>query len=183
MVYEDGDTRGSWASQGVDAFYLGPGMDHYQCDHYYILDTRAYRILGSSELFPQYCQLLLSTPHQHFWALTNELTANTELASGTPKGQHLLRLLATQIDGLLTPPPAGEQQRVMEGEQRKAEQRVIDETPIITIPHITDAPHIMQSQNPTTKCTLKTTPCLHQRVTRNNTPGILPATCVVEPIP
>ena len=29
VVYEDGDTRGSWASRGVDGWYLGPSMDHY----------------------------------------------------------------------------------------------------------------------------------------------------------
>ncbi len=145
VVYEDSDTRGSWASCGVDAFYLGPAIDHYQCDHYYIPDTRANRISGSSELFPQHCQLPLLTPHQHLRALTNELTDKTELASATPKGRRLLRLLATQINGLLTPPPTREQQRVMEGEQREAEQRVIDESLIITIPCITDAPPIMQA--------------------------------------
>ncbi len=145
VVYEDGDTRGLWASRGVDAFYLGPAMDHYQCDHYYIPDTRAYRISGSSELFPQHCQLPSLTPHQHLRALTEELTDNTELASGTPKGWHLLRLLATRINGLLTLPPTREQQRVMEIEQRKEEQRVFDESPMITIPHITDAPPIMQA--------------------------------------
>ncbi len=32
---------------------------------------------------------------------------------------------------------------------RKKEQRVIDTTPILTIPQITDAPPIMQSCNPT----------------------------------
>ncbi len=29
VVYEDGNTRGSWASRGVDGWYLGPSMDHY----------------------------------------------------------------------------------------------------------------------------------------------------------
>jgi hypothetical protein len=52
VVYEDGDTRGSWASRGMDAFYLGPAIDHYQCDHYYIPETRAYRISGSSIVSP-----------------------------------------------------------------------------------------------------------------------------------
>jgi hypothetical protein len=33
VVYKDGDTRGSWVSQGVDAFYRRPSKDHYQCDH------------------------------------------------------------------------------------------------------------------------------------------------------
>jgi hypothetical protein len=39
IVYKDGDTRGSWASRGVDAFYLGPTKDHYRWDNYYILET------------------------------------------------------------------------------------------------------------------------------------------------
>jgi hypothetical protein len=41
----------------------------------------------------------------------------------------------------------------------------------------------MQAQNPTANCTLKTTPWLHCRVTCNNTPGILPAPCVIKTIP
>jgi hypothetical protein len=32
VVYEDGDTKGSWALQGVDRWYLGPSMDHNRCD-------------------------------------------------------------------------------------------------------------------------------------------------------
>ncbi len=32
VVYEDQDTRGLWASRGVDAWYLGPSQDHYRCD-------------------------------------------------------------------------------------------------------------------------------------------------------
>jgi hypothetical protein len=32
VVYEDGDTRGSWALQGVNGWYLGLSMDHYRCD-------------------------------------------------------------------------------------------------------------------------------------------------------
>ncbi len=55
IVYKDGNTRGSWVSKGVDGWYLSPSMDHYCCDVYYILETRAFRILGSTELFPQNC--------------------------------------------------------------------------------------------------------------------------------
>jgi hypothetical protein len=97
--------RGLWASRGVEAFYLGPAMDHYRCDHYYIPDTRAYRILGLSKLFPQHCQLPTLTPHQHLWALTDELTKDTKRAISTPKGRRLLKLLAMRIDDLLTFPP------------------------------------------------------------------------------
>jgi hypothetical protein len=34
IVYEDGNTRGSWASRGVHGWYLGPSMDHYCCNVY-----------------------------------------------------------------------------------------------------------------------------------------------------
>jgi hypothetical protein len=63
VVYQDGDTRGSWASHGVDAFYLSSTKDHYRCDNYYDPETRAYRISGSTELFPQHCQLPSLTQH------------------------------------------------------------------------------------------------------------------------
>jgi hypothetical protein len=66
IVYEDGNTRGSWASQGVDAFYLGPAKDHYRCNNYYVPEMRAYRISGSTKLFQQHCQSSSLTPLQHF---------------------------------------------------------------------------------------------------------------------
>jgi hypothetical protein len=46
VVYKNGDTRGSWASRVIDDWYLGPSMDHYRCDLYFIPETRAYRISG-----------------------------------------------------------------------------------------------------------------------------------------
>jgi hypothetical protein len=66
----------------------------------------------------------------------------------------LLQQLEQGIKKLLAPPPNVEEQRVQEARTqavRKEEQRVIDNTPIVTIPQITDAPNIMQSRNPTAK--------------------------------
>jgi hypothetical protein len=137
VVYEDGKTRGSWASCGINAFYLGPATDHYRCNNYYIPNTLPYRVSGSTNLFPQHCQLPSMTPHQHFCALTNELTEHTAQANSTPKGWRLLKLLGTRIESLLHPPPILEAQRVIAERQHKAheaEQRVIDDSPIITIP-------------------------------------------------
>ena len=173
VVYEDGDTRGSWASRGVDGWYLGPSLDHYRCDKYYIPETRAYRISGSTELFPQHCQLPDMTAHQHLRALTDELTECAHPAGNTQKGRRLLNLLQTRIELILNPPPPVDEQRVTNA-IREAEQRVIDESPILTIKRITDAPSIMTARNPTAKRSLKNTPRLHRRVTRNNTPGIVP---------
>jgi hypothetical protein len=77
------------------------------------------------------------TPHQYFCTLTDELTDHTAQANSTPKGWGLLKLLGTRIDSLLHPPPILDKQRVIADRQhkaREAEQRVIDNSPIITIP-------------------------------------------------
>ncbi len=42
VIYEDGG--GLWASRGVDGWYLGPSMDHYRCNIYYVPETGAYHI-------------------------------------------------------------------------------------------------------------------------------------------
>jgi hypothetical protein len=98
VVYKDGNTRGSWALRGVDAWYLGPSKDRYQCDLYYIIETQAYRTSGSTKLFPQHCQLPDMTPHQHLSALTDKLADKMPQASTNPKGKRLLRYLAQKIE-------------------------------------------------------------------------------------
>jgi hypothetical protein len=174
VIYEDGDTRGSWASRGVDGWYLGPSKDHYRCDLYFIPETRAYRISGSTELFPQHCQIPCFTKYQHFWALTEELTKVVDDANATTAGKGLVKALQRKIEQALNPNLVQDEQRVREDEQRvvrENQQRVVDNTPILTIPRITDAPPIMQSRNPTAKRRLHENPRIHQRVTRHNTPG------------
>jgi hypothetical protein len=55
------------------------------------------------------------------------------------------------------------EQEAKEQEQRvrMQQQRVIDETPILTVPHIPNVPPIMKSRNTTAKWALKNTPHLH----------------------
>jgi hypothetical protein len=90
-----------------------------------------------------------------------------------PKGRCILCLLQDCITALLAPSPSTEEQRENDKIVRKAEQRVIDDSPIITIPRITDAPGIIEARNPTAKQNMKETPCLHCRFMRNNTPGVV----------
>jgi hypothetical protein len=76
------------------------------------------------------------TPHQHFRKLTDELTEQTAQASSTPKGRRLLKLLGMRIGGLLHPIPISDKQRVNnvhQQEECKAQQRVINNSPIITV--------------------------------------------------
>jgi hypothetical protein len=185
ILYKNGNTRGLWASRGVNGWYLGPLMDHYHYNVYYILETCAYRNSGSTELFPQHCRLPDMYPHQHLCTLTNKLSKLSPPAKATPKGKRLLHLLQTCVHSLLKPPPVIQTEQRVDGpiDTHKAQQRVIDDAPIITIPRITEAPGIMKSRNLMAKCTLKTTPRLHQRVTRNNKPHIMPIPPVVQTMP
>ena len=86
----------------------------------------------------------------------------------------MLQQLQTNLTNIINPSTAQtEEQRVRLIKQER-QQRVIDDTPIITIPQITNAQPIMQSRNPTAKRNLKQTPRTHRRHTRNNTPGAVP---------
>jgi hypothetical protein len=117
--------------------------------------------------------------------LTDELTEHTAQVSSTPKGRRLLKLLGMRIDSLLHPTPISDKQRVnkiCQQEAHKAQQRVIDNSCILTVPCLTNAPPIMFMQNQTAKHILKTTLRLHQQITRINTPGILLATNVIKPM-
>ena len=146
VIYKDGYVRGSWASRGVDGWYLGPSMDHYRCDVYYVPETRAYRVSGSTELFPQHCQLPVLTPHQHLRELTDELAAEGSTAGQMTKGRRLLKLLQLHIGDILTPLPviAPSLPKMSEEQRVNTEQlRVINDSPIVMIPRITDAPAIM----------------------------------------
>ncbi len=88
----------------------------------------------------------------------------------SPAGKWLIKGLQRKIQQALNPQIIQDEQRV----EKENQQRVVDNTPILTIPCITDTPAIMQSRNPTAKRMLKVTPQLHHRVMRNNTPGGLP---------
>jgi hypothetical protein len=164
VIYEDGNTRGLWASRGIDGWYLGSLLDHYRCNVYYVPATRGYRVSGSTELFLQHCQLPTLTPHQHLRKLTDKLAAEGSIAGNTTKVRRLLKLLLTHITSIITPPPPLPPIPMEQWEETRVnglQQRVIDGTPISTIQCITDAPAIMTSRDPTAKCNVKTMKVVH----------------------
>jgi hypothetical protein len=65
VIYESPEAHGLWASRGTNAWCIGQSMDHYQCNHFFVPETRAYRISGSAELFPQHCQLPFLMCNEH----------------------------------------------------------------------------------------------------------------------
>ena len=96
VIYESPAQHGSWGSRGVDAWYLGPSLDHYRCCHYFVPETRAYRISGSAELFTQHCQVPYLTTREHLQGLKTEVV-NT-LKKLTPiKQQQVLTSLKAKL--------------------------------------------------------------------------------------
>jgi len=179
IIYETPAVRGSWALCGTDAWYLGPSAEHYRCNLYYVPETRAYRILGSAELFPQHCQVPNLSNNAHLKALTKELETSTGAAAKTHKGRMLIKVLGKAIKAILNPPSMSEQ-RVDDNMYMVETQREHgDSAPTIT--RISDAPAIMKARDPTAKRNLINEKRTHQRITQHNTPGEVPAIQRMEP--
>ena len=59
IVHEKPTQRRTWAPHGVDGWYIGPAMDHYQCYRVWIPSTHAERIADTVQFFPT----VLRTPN------------------------------------------------------------------------------------------------------------------------
>jgi len=178
IIYKAPAVRGSWASRGTDAWYLGPSANHYQCNIYYVPETRTYRISRSVELFPQHCQVLNLSKNGHMKALTKELEMTTGLVAQTHKGRTLIKALGKAIKAILHPPNASEQRvdnSICEVETQRANED------IAPITRISDAPAIMRARDPTAKRYLIKDTRTHRRLTQNNTPGAVPVIQRVAP--
>jgi len=144
-------------------------------------ETRAYRISGSAELFPQHCQVSNLSNNVHLKALTKELETLTGVAAKTHKGRMLIKVLGKAIKAILNLPSMSDQ-RVDDTLCTVETQREQgDSAPTITI--ISDAPAIIKARDPTAKRNLINEKRMHRRITRHNTPGEVPAiqccgTCV-----
>ncbi len=85
VIYESPNARGLWGSHGTDKWYLGPLVDHYQCNHYFVPETKTHRISGSAELCPQHCQVPFLSTNDHLQELTNKMVST--LGAMTAKKQ------------------------------------------------------------------------------------------------
>ena len=91
-----------------------------------------------------------------------------------------IKNLQSNITKILNSSVAHDKEQRVRCIEQEQQQRVIDNTPITTIPRITNAPPIMHSRNPTAKCHLKKTPRTHWRQTRNNTLVAVPLITRIE---
>ena len=192
VIYEAPESRTSWGSRGTDAWYLGPSLDHYRCNHFFVPETRAYRISGSAELFPQHCQVPFLLWNEHLQEVVDELvTTLHEMKPNKRKGvltdiinkldtscrDHDKRTITAPAHQWMLPegdiqhhpyiPPApSDEQRVDEAMEEQRVER--------SVTRITNAPPIINAPNPTAPRQLKKTARTHSRITRNNIPGSTP---------
>ena len=156
VIYEAPESRTSWGNRGLDAWYCGPSLDHYRNSKFYVPSTKAYRTSGSFDLFPQHCILPTFTPEQHATEVYKELFESVQKLS-KPAKKKLITKIAKALETIANP-------QTSEGEPSSEGE------PIEYV-----APPVTTTNNPTDKRELMTKPRTHQRVTRNNTPGQLPA--------
>ncbi len=96
-IYEDADTRASWALHGLDAWLLGPSKDHYCCNLYYVPEAKGYRVSGLADLFPQHCIAPTYTPVTHVAELSTELQDTLATLPRTARTYAVVTTLARHI--------------------------------------------------------------------------------------
>ncbi len=182
VIYEDADTRASWAPHGLDAWLLGPSRDHYRCNLYYVPELKGYRVSGSADLFPQHCIALAFTLVTHVQELSTKLQETLAKIGCTRHTYAVLKTLAQHLDAYVsgTAPPQLEQRN---------KQRVVDIAPPTFPPgiqRVSDACGTPLTNNPTSTHILQTKPRIHLRKMQANTPGVLPKitqATLIKPLP
>jgi hypothetical protein len=185
MIYEAAESQRSWACYNTDAWYVGPSLGHYQCNHYFVPNTHAYHVSGSAKLFPQHCQVPFLLWNEKFKEVIDELTTTLNELPPKQRAKFLTMVFKCLQSGQIDEPTrtltAPTQAWMLPREDIQInpyvtppiKQRV--PLPTTTIQCITDAPPIMNAPNPTQKQRLKLTKRTHSRCMRNNIPGSVPA--------
>jgi hypothetical protein len=137
---------------------------------FYVPSTKAYRVSGSYDLFPQHCILPTFTPEQHASEVHRELFESIQTLNKSAKCK-FLKKIAKALDILNTTP-----------EQRVASEGETTDHPEDALPlqRVVEHPTVTTSANPTDPKELRAKPRTHQRTTRNNIPNRLPA--IINPV-
>jgi hypothetical protein len=117
LVHKKPDLRASWAPHALDAWYLGPAMQHYRCHRAWIWDTRHERVTDTVTWLPKTAPIPEPTIHDLILGNTDTLVRllTTEPTPFDPTATRNLLELATALRHPLlqtntseatTPPPA-----------------------------------------------------------------------------
>ncbi len=78
VIYKSPETHTSWGSCGTNEWYVGPSLNHYRCNHYFVPKTWAYCISGSCKLFHQHCQVPFLMGNKHLQEVINKLVTKLQ---------------------------------------------------------------------------------------------------------
>ena len=143
------ETRTSWGPRDMDAWYPRPAYNHYRVWIFHITFTGGNRVSGQAVFYPAHC----STPN------TTPMDDAAKIAATLLQAIRHLRQKNTKFHG-----------RHDTALQQLAQffQHTTTKTP-------TQEPTTQQSStNPTSTADIRAAPRMHAKVTRTNTPGILP---------
>jgi hypothetical protein len=73
VVLEPVSTRESWAPHGLDGFYVGLSLDHYQCFRIYVIITNDFRTTDSLSWHPKKLHLPGSSKEELIHAKAEEI--------------------------------------------------------------------------------------------------------------
>jgi len=149
-IFNPPEMRASWGSRALDAWYVGPAWKHYRCAEFQVPSTGGYRISGQANFYPQHCKAPVEHPLDEAKRTALDLLQAVRKLCGQEVGQPSRHATALK--------------QLAEIFQEKTGHLQDDRGP--------RAPQT--SSNPTEPAQLRSTPRVHSRVTRNNTPGILP---------
>ena len=62
VIFEDPDTRESWGPHGKKAFYIGPAMEHYHNQTFYILEIEGTQTSTTAQFFPHQLEMPKISP-------------------------------------------------------------------------------------------------------------------------
>jgi hypothetical protein len=155
VIHEPADSRSSWGPRGIDAWYIAPATNHYRSYNFYVPETRAYRISASAQFFPAFCDIPTESPVEAAARTAAELIIelrkhrNDNSAPALSRHQRAIKIINDIYKHIGQQPPRVEEP---DGTSPRVEPTL--------------------SNNPTAPRVLKSTPRTHNRVTRNNTPGL-----------
>ena len=157
-----------WGCKGIDAWYCGLAMDHYRNSKFFVPATKAYRISGSFDLFPQHCILPTFTPEQHVEEVHPELFESAQHLT-KPAKKTFLHKMAKALQ-VLTETPVKDRPtahlQTSEGGSTSADEatiRRVNTTEVTTTNEPTDARNLLLKSR------------THDLVIRYNVPRKLPA--------
>jgi hypothetical protein len=145
--------QGLWDQRALNAWMIGPAWDHYRALTFYVQSTGGTRVSGNYQLYPEHCDVPKET------VMDETLRVAKDLLSAIKKLQG--------------------QESILPGRHTKALQTLSEIFNDKTINLETTEQRVLQTSNsPTRPENIRRTPRVHSRVTRNNTPGLIPAPTV-----